>query len=61
MDIHDKNSLTPGIGETMSPIAASIQILVDELVNTLTKGIEITDVKFQIRKGEIIVCELYDC
>lgn len=62
MDIHDKNSITLGIEERKDVlITASIQIVVDKLVTTLTKGIEITDVNFQIGKDEIIVCELYDC
>lgn len=50
--------LTPGIEEKIPPISAIIRIVIDKLVNTLTEGIEITDVKFQIRKYQIIVYKL---
>ena len=32
-------------------------LIVDKLVNTLTKDIEIRDVKFKIRKDETITCK----
>lgn len=35
--------------------------IVDKLVNILIKDIEIRDVKFKIRKDEIIICKWYDC